>query len=560
MLLISLSALQQSQAQRPATIVVPEGTDSQISSMASTYVPIESWVYSALEQLAAAGYVQTAFAGLRPWTRMECARLIDEAEEQQAAPDSTAQSDPLMRELKLEFASELRRRDGERNREARVESMDVRSLAIVGAPLTDGYHSAQTMVNDYGRPYGQGENTYAGVSLRASEGRFAAYLRAEMQQADSAPTTPASADAAIAAADFTPTAAASPVSDLSRGRVVEAYISGAFGGNQITFGKQSLWWGPGRGGPLLFSNNAEPVTMLRYDRVHPFELPGVGRWLGPIRVQVFLGRLSGQQFVHVGSQTIGQSGVALKDQPFIHGEKISFKPTPNFEFSVSRTVIFAGAGAPFTVHSLLRSLFSVSTSNAGDDPGDRRSGVDMQYRIPKLRNWLTGYVDTFTDDQPFPINYPTDSAWSPGLYLSHVPKLSHLDLRAEGYLSPSRSFFPGFYYFNVHYLSGYTNQRQLLGSWIGRESNGFQVWSSWRVSPRSTLEASVRHTSESSEFLRGGSLRDISLTADLALRPEWQLKVSAQQERWRFPLFSTSTTRNLTTTFQLSYRPKGGTL
>jgi hypothetical protein len=369
-----------------------------------------------------------------------------------------------------------------------------------------------------------------------------------------------SADTAIAAADFTPTAAAGPVSGLIRGRAIEAYISWAFGGNQITFGKQSLWWGPGRGGPLLFSNNAEPITMLRFDRVQPFELPGVGRWLGPIRVQAFLGRLSGQQFVHVGSQTIGQPALALNDQPFIHGQKVSFKPTPNFEFSVSRTVIFAGAGAPLTAHSLLRSLFSASTSNGADDPGDRRSGVDMQYRIPKLRNWLTGYIDTFTDDQPFPLNYPTDSAWSPGLYLSHVPKLPQLDLRAEGHLSPGRYFFPGFYYFNVHYLSGYTNQRQLLGSWIGRESNGFQVWSSWRFSPQSTLEAGVRHQSESSEFLRGGNLRDISLSADIALRPEWQLKVGVQQERWRFPLFSTSATHSLATTFQLSYRPRGGAL
>jgi len=30
-----------------------------------------------------AGYIQTAFAGLRPWTRMESARLVAEAQEQQ---------------------------------------------------------------------------------------------------------------------------------------------------------------------------------------------------------------------------------------------------------------------------------------------------------------------------------------------------------------------------------------------------------------------------------------------------------------------------------------------
>ena len=36
------------------------------SNMASTYVPIESWIYPAIERLALAGYVQTAFAGCVP--------------------------------------------------------------------------------------------------------------------------------------------------------------------------------------------------------------------------------------------------------------------------------------------------------------------------------------------------------------------------------------------------------------------------------------------------------------------------------------------------------------
>ncbi len=62
--------------------------DCDSSSMASTYVPIESWIYPAIERLALAGYIQTAFAGLRPWTRMESARLIAEAQEYQTDLDS----------------------------------------------------------------------------------------------------------------------------------------------------------------------------------------------------------------------------------------------------------------------------------------------------------------------------------------------------------------------------------------------------------------------------------------------------------------------------------------
>src|SRR5882757_614158 len=536
--------------------------DCDSSNMASTYVPIESWTYPAIERLALAGYIQTAFAGLRPWTRMETARLIAEAQEQQADLDSQegvgGQMNLIISDLARDFAVELRQLDGQCNRQAVIDSTYWRSSAIAGAPLTDGYHFAQTLTNDYGRPYGQGENLYTGVSGHVALGSFASYARVELQRTSPGPVVPSSADAAIAAADFTPAAAAGPSSGFSRGRVLEAYVSYTFHNNQFSFGKQALWWGPNQGGPLLFSNNAEPITMLRYDRVSPIALPGIGSWLGPVRGQFFLGRLSGQQFVHVGSQTLGQPGIALSDQPFINGQKVSFKPSPSLEFSVSRTAIFAGAGAPFTTKSFLRSLFSTSNSAPGpNDAGDRRSDVDVQYTVPKLHNLLKLYVDTFTDDELFPLAYPTHSAWSPGFYVARLPHLPHMDFRAEGYLAPRRTF-PGFYYFNVHYLSGYTNDRQLLGSWIGRESNGYQLWSTWWLSPRSSVQVRARDQNAASVFLRGGSLRDVEISTDLALSSRWQLTTAVQQERWSFPLLSATTKNNLTTTVQLSFHPKAG--
>jgi hypothetical protein len=540
------------------------GCDS--SNMASAYVPIESWIYPAIERLAMAGYVQTAFAGLRPWTRMESARLVAEAQEQQIDHQNVVDSDNavdeqmavLIKDLAGEFAVELRQRDGECNHQAAIDSIDWRSRAIAGAPLTDGYHFAQTLTNDYGRPYGSGANIYTGISGRAAYGSFAAYARVELQRTAPGVMTPASADAAIAAADFTPAAASGPISGFTRGRFLEAYASYTFHNNQLSFGKQALWWGPGKGGPLLFSNNAEPITMLRYDGVSPFELPGFGRLLGPIRVQLFLGRLSGHQFVHVGDETLGQTGVALNNQPFVNGQKVSFKPTPNLEFSVSRTAIFAGAGVGFTTNTFLRSLFSNGNSTGKTDPGDRRADVDVQYTIPKSHESLKIYLDTFTDDELFPLAYPTHSAWSPGFYLARLPHLPHVDFRAEGYLTPRRTNFPGFYYFNVHYLSGYTNDRQILGSWMGRESNGYQLWSNWWFSPRSSVQVSARHQTASDAFLRGGSLRDVNVSANIALNAHWQLETAVQQERWNFPLLSATAKNNLTTTIQLSFHPKAG--
>jgi hypothetical protein len=54
------------------------GTTRRESS--SPYVPLDSWVYTAMDRLAAMGVIETGFAGMRPWTRSECWRLLEEGE------------------------------------------------------------------------------------------------------------------------------------------------------------------------------------------------------------------------------------------------------------------------------------------------------------------------------------------------------------------------------------------------------------------------------------------------------------------------------------------------
>ena len=399
-------------------------------------------------------------------------------------------------------------------------------------------------------------NLYTGGAFRMHAGPFAAYLHAELQRAGKArPATPQTA-AQIMLVDFTTTAEAGPVSGVLRGRVMEASISLAFAHNQFTFGKQSIWWGPARGGATLFSINAEPITMLRYERVHSINLPGLFGLLGPVRAQMMLGRLSGAQFLHTASSTLGVAGRSIENQPWIHAQKLAFEPTPNLQFGVSRSVLFAGNGAPFTTRSFLRSLFSTSTGDETRDPGDRRVAFDARYRIPGLRPCLTAIVDTFTEDEAFPLAYPRRSVWIEGFMLRCFPHPSRLTLQAEGLLAPHRKEFPGYYYFNVHYLSGYTNNRQLIGSWIGREGHGEQLWLRWQLSPKSSIELDGRGMISSSEFLRGGSLRELSAIADLALRPEWQFRAEAHTEWWRFPLLAPQPQRSGVFTIQLSYRPR----
>src|SRR5260370_38895815 len=94
---------------------------------------------------------------------------------------------------------------------------------------------------------------------------------------------------------------------------------------ELIFGKQSHWWVPGHGGAFLFSNNADPIYMFRASRVTPFTLPWLFRKMGPVKLDFFFGKLSGNEF---------------PPRPLIHDEKISIKPKPNLEFGFSPTSEF----------------------------------------------------------------------------------------------------------------------------------------------------------------------------------------------------------------------------
>jgi membrane-associated phospholipid phosphatase len=548
----------------------------QPDNMGSPYVPLDSWVYPAIERLEAMGYVRTAMLGMRPWTRLECARLVEEASDRRRALEKDPPvADRLIESLQREFAGALDLMGGARNRTLELESVYTRFTGVAGTPLTDGYHFGQTITNDFGRPYGEGFNSVTGISGWVSSGEFTAYLRGEYQHAPAGTALPLAARQYISNIDFgLPLPPAQLLQSVDRFRALDAYVAMNLEDWQISFGRQSLWWGPGQGGSMMFSDNAEPVTMLRISRVSPIKLPGIGGWLGPVRTEFFVGRLSGQEFVY-GAPTglLGQWGRPLSDQPMIHGEKISFKPTPNLEFGVSSTALFAGAGVPFTTRTFLRSLFSTRNGTPGCfeiskvcpqiDPGDRRSGFDMAYRLPGLRNWVTFYTDSFSDDEISPLAYFDRSANSAGLYFSHLPKLPKVELRLEGVYTDNpmgnaaNNLCCGFYYFNGRYRNGYTNDGNLLGSWIGRDGQGEQAWLTYWQGPRSYVRFRVRHQKVSRQFVPyGGTLNDGGVEATFWLGTDVSISASLQYEKWNFPILRPGPTSNFTSSVQITYWPR----
>ena len=135
--------------------------------------------------------------------------------------------------------------------QARVESVYSNLGHISGTPLEDGYHFAQTQINNFGRPYSEGWNTTNGFSFYATAGPWSGYFRGEEQTAPSIPALSLSARQFVAATDQlsgVPSGAATP--PIQQFKILDAYVGLMLSNWELSFGQQSLSWGPGEGGAL----------------------------------------------------------------------------------------------------------------------------------------------------------------------------------------------------------------------------------------------------------------------------------------------------------------------
>lgn len=533
-------------------------------NVGSSYVPLDSWVYPALERLVAMGYIDSAALGLRPWTRLECARLLEEASDRQADVESPPEVQQLYDALAREFTLESDEINGKSTRNVQLESVYERILGISGPPLTDNYHFGQTLLNDYGRPYEEGVNVVAGASGWGTAGPFVFYARGEYQYAPSAPAPSTAVLDFFHSTDQWPNSPALPVASISRFQLLDSYVGFNFSNWQLSFGKRSLWWGPSEGGTMIFANNAPPLNnMFTLDRVSPFRLPWFFSYLGDIRFEAFIGRVSGQQFVtnstgaNAPTQVIGQYGKDFNPQPFLSGGKIAFKLTRNFEFGMSKSTLYGGPGNPLTPKTFLQSAFGVHVH--GDVLGDGRTTADFSYRIPGLRDWMTLYGESFSEDEISPIPYLRKSVSQGGLYFAKVPRIPKLDLRLEGgYTSPT-TFYDGCtscFYSNLEFISGYTNGGRLIGTWVGRAAQGELIRTDYWLGPQKKIAVELRHRKIDRQYVpQGGTQNDVAVDADIFTARGFRLSGNVQYELWQIPLLATGQKSNIAASFQFSFWP-----
>ncbi|SRR5579885_395453 len=387
---------------------------------ASTYVvmiPMESPIYEELETLDGLGYLDTYFSEIRPFSRVEAARLTLEAERNMRMEDK-------FEPLAVQLTKVLDRQLSEEIGWLRSNSED---------KLPNIIHPLQDVAGQYVYSAGSRRHWLTGPNgpINAQEGTPL------LPNNDGLQTDPGSNEIIRASGwagmgsfvtGYAEGAIAGPlthaIAGTSRGQLLGTEAVVSLGNTAISFGQEERWWGTGQYGSLSQGDNAKPFYALTVQNIHPRYLPWILRYLGPGRRQIFMGQLDADR--------------ATSQHPWIAGHTLVFKPLPWFEFGITRAIIFGGRDNDhYDFTGFLGRFTGIATGNPANGNTKSRGGIFLKFHIPKLRNLqlyqemagsdnLTYEVPTIGHYMPF-----LNVAYQGGAYLPRLTKDGLTDFRVE---------------------------------------------------------------------------------------------------------------------------------
>lgn len=406
-----------------------------------------SWVYDALEKIVLAGLVDEVVFNTKPLSRVEAARLIAQAvrkleADQYGDYNHRGYLEDLLYRLVEEFGSELAEM-GLRtplNREAAPAFFGLKPVEHVQFGMSFADRS-QGPINHSGERVEKGANLNPAADGRIQIGDYLSfYYQPEFFQ-----------DRESAGAKF-----------------LSLYGKLTLRNVELEAGRDSVWWGPGFRGAMVFSNNGFPLDQVRLGSAEPFRLPWLLRYLGPTKANVFVAQLE-------ESRELPHAKVG--------GWRVNFSPSRYLELGFNRVFQFGGRGRPaLKPWEFLRLL----VDQGSDDPSDTTNvnnlmSLDATLRWPDAGRYLfitrdlslygeLGWDDT--QDPGFTFLFLPTGAIIPrkpggmvGFLLAGLFGDPKLDFRFEFARTTDIQFT------HSRYTSGFTNRGFLLSHFIGTDGS-----------------------------------------------------------------------------------------
>ncbi|PIR20631.1 MAG: hypothetical protein COV45_05380 [Deltaproteobacteria bacterium CG11_big_fil_rev_8_21_14_0_20_47_16] len=240
---------------------------------------------------------------------------------------------------------------------------------------------------------------------------------------------------------------------------------------ELEVGRDQLVWGSAQNGGVLFSNNPRGLDMIELDTPYPFHLPWALKKLGSYKLAVFLSNL-GPQY--------------SPERPWITGLQFVWHIIPSIRLGFNHELTFGGQGYPTLPPGdvILETIgFPMATGNplGGGYPTNRSYTFSGGFRIPSLRN-IEFATQIYFEDISF-----GDLGPVPGHYLTYfgnlrVPRLTNdgrLSLYAEYEYVGSRP------YRHIQYFNGWTLNREFLAHTFGPDTQFVRTDFRYTISPYS---------------------------------------------------------------------------
>ena len=408
----------------------------------SINIPINDPRTELVERVALSGLVDSALLGARPYSRMEAARIVAEALRNL---DRLAGTDTeFLEELLLGLREELRPEmitlgalPGERRESFlipveragwRVARLQRQAKEFPEFQPTRVVEGTPLLQNREGIIYQERHNAVLDLQGRAQWTDWASFY--------------------VQPLAFLHAGAGDEGAEL---RLHKGYVKVTLGPIELLAGKDSVWWGPGRHGAFVLTNNAEPLEMVKLSNPSPAILPWILKYLGHVQFTLLLARLEEERdFPHA----------------LLFGVRLALKPHRLVEIGFSRATQFGGRGGPSISGGELGDLLT-----GADEPtnANQVGAVDISIRIPPLWGALI-YMEAGRDaagafQGKFPyVEWP--EAFLFGLYFPRLGPAGRTDLRIEWVDTGEFAF----WYAHGQYRSGYTFKGQVLGHHVAGDA------------------------------------------------------------------------------------------
>lgn len=298
-------------------------------------------------------------------------------------------------------------------------------------------------------------------------------------------------------------------------RLLDSSLELGFPSFAVQAGKISTWYGPGRHGALIFTNNAAPYPGVRVHNPVPIPLPKPVSFLGSFQYDLFVARMEKKaEFSH----------------SLLVGTRVALRPSAYLEVGASRALHYGGAGRDDGISEFVDDYFGHNDSSGRSNA---LTGFDVTLSLPFSVQPVQAYWESGAEGGghlgDIFLPWAGRGAHLLGLYFPKVFRLSRLDLRVEYADTFSGEAKEENWYGHVAYPHRYRGQ--ILGHAMGGSARDWFIEPRWHFSPGSYATFSVERLLRDGADAKGE--RRTILSAGLVgwLTDSWRAEAHASWDR-----------------------------